>query len=96
MRIKFGHVIYETDFVSCPGEDEGRFVTVKTSNGVYSIDCETNAGAKWLMHKMLTDGYFNATGVDYNNDQNDMDWFGYCIDKTEDQKVFNKWINGIK
>ena len=100
MRIKFGHVIYETDFVSCPVKDEGRFVTVKTFDGIYSIDCETNAGAKWLMHKMLTDGYFDATGLcywsDYNNDKNDMDWFEYCINKTEDQKVFKKWINGIK
>lgn len=94
MRVKFRHTIYEADKVSCPGEDEGRFVTVKTSNGLYSIDCETISGAKWLMVKMLTDGYFDASGVDYNNDQDDLDWFGYCLNKTEEQKVFHKWING--
>lgn len=94
MRVKFGHVIYETDRVSCPGEGEGRFVYVNTFNGLYAIDCETVGGAKWLMNKILTDGYFNASGVDYNNDQDDFDWFAYCINKTDDQKVFNKWING--
>ena len=94
MRVKFGHKIYETDMVSCPGEDEGRFVTVRTPNGLYSIDCETPSGASWLMHKFLTDGFFNASGVDYNNDQDDLDWFGYCWDKTEEQKVFHNWING--
>ena len=92
MRIKFGHKIYETDFVSCPGEDECRFVTVNTSNGVYSIDCETNAGAKWLMRKILEDGYFDASGVDYNNDQDDFSWYEYCLNKTKEQEVFGKWI----
>lgn len=95
MRIKFGHKIYETDFVSCPGENEGRFVTAETANGVYSIDCETNTGAKWLMWKILKDGYFDASGVDYNNDQDDFSWFEYCVNKNEDQKVFSDWINGI-
>jgi hypothetical protein len=41
---------------------------------------------------MLINGYFNASGVDYDN-SDDPTWFEYCRNKTEEQKVFWKWIN---
>ena len=92
MRVMFKNTIYEVDKVSCPGGDEGRFITVNTSNGLYSIDCESSSCAHWLMHHILTMGFFDATGVDYNNDQNDFSWFEYCLNKTNEQKVFYDWI----
>ena len=91
MRIKFGNKIMESSYVCNPGGQD-RFVGVKTPNGLYVIDCEEPNYAKWLMHVLLTKGYFNASGVDYDN-SNDPTWFEYCINKTEEQKVFDKWIN---
>ena len=94
MRIKIRNKIFEVDLVI--HSKDSRFVEVRTSNNsIYSIDCEKLNYAEWLMHKLLTDGYFDASGVDYNNDQGDMSWYQYCYDKTEEQKVFEKWINGL-
>lgn len=39
------------------------------------IDCETCNNAKWLIIELLCKGYFDASGVDYNNDQQDFSWF---------------------
>jgi hypothetical protein len=72
------------------GQD--RFVKVRTPIGYYVIDCEEPNYARWLMNIMLTKGYFNASGVDYDN-SNDPTWVEYCKNKTEEQKVFGKWIN---
>ena len=94
MRIKFGRKICEVDRVHHSLDNDERFVIVFTSNGKYYIDCESKNGAVWLMYTMLTKGYFNATGIDYNNVENDKSWFEYCLSKNEEQKVFNKWIQG--
>lgn len=93
MRIKFKNRIYEVDYVSNPKDTN--IVNVRTSNGVYSIDCEEHNYAIWLLSTMLTKGYFDASGVDYNNDQNDSSWYKYCKNKTENEKVFGRWINGL-
>lgn len=95
MRIKFGDRIYEATKATYPG-NTGRYVYISCSNGCYAIDCEKPNYASWLMTVLLLKGYFDASGVDYNNDQGDMNWFKYCDDKTEEQKVFGKWINGGK
>ena len=91
MRIKFGNKIIESDYVCNPGGQD-RFVYIKTPNGQYVIDCEEPNYAKWLMDVLLTKGYFNATDVDYDNSQDD-GWIKYCINKTEQQKVFGKSIS---
>lgn len=93
MRIKFGDRIYESTKAIYPG-NTGRYVYISCSNGCYAIDCEEPNYASWLMTELLWKGYFDASGVDYNNDQGDMSWFKYCDDKTGEQKVFSKWING--
>ena len=90
MRIQFGNKIIETNYISNPGGQE--FVYVRTPNGHYVIDCEEPNYAHWLMNIMLTKGYFDASGVDYDN-SNDFSWIEYCMNKTEKQKVFGKWIN---
>lgn len=92
MRIKFGNKILEVSDICNPGGSD-RFARVKTSKGDYIIDCEEPRYTQWLMNRILKCGYFDATGVDYNNDEQDESWFDYCISKTEDQKVFDKWIN---
>ena len=93
MRIQFGNEIIKVNYVYNPFQD--RFVDVNTPDGTYIIDCEEPNYASWLMSNMLTKGYFNATGVDYNNITNHPDptWYEYCRNKTEEQKVFGKWIN---
>ena len=93
MRVQFGNKIMETDYVCNPGGQD-RFITVGTRTGYFVIDCEEPNYASWLMTIMLTRGYFNASGVDYDN-SNDPTWFEYCENKTEEQKVFGKWINQI-
>lgn len=93
MRVQFGNKIVEADYVSNPGGLE--FVYVCTPRGHYVIDCEEPNYASWLMNIMLTNGYFNASGVDYDN-SNDPTWVHYCMNKTEEQKVFGKWINQNK
>lgn len=90
MRIKFGNKVMEVDYVYNAGGHD-RFVSVNTSNGYYMIDCEEDEYARWLINTMLTKGYFDASGVDYDN-SNDSTWITYCINKTEEQKVFGKWI----
>ena len=90
MRIQFGNKILEANSVFCFG-GKNRFIDINTSMGHYVIDCEEPHYAKWLMNIMLTKGYFNASGVDYDN-SNDSTWFKYCNNKTEEQKVFGKWI----
>lgn len=90
MRIQFGNKILETNYiVNLGGQD--RFIDIHTPIGHYVIDCEEPHYASWLMKIMLTRGYFNASGVDYDN-SNDPTWFEYCNNKTEEQKVFGKWI----
>ena len=91
MRIKFGHKIIEFDH-ACQLSWADRFVEVWSMKHKYTIDCETNNYARWLMSILLTDGYFDASGVDYDNSQ-DSTWIEYCVNKTDDQKVFGKWIN---
>ena len=91
MRVQFGNKIVEASHVYNPGVQD-RFVDVITPIGHYVIDCEEPNYAHWLMSIMLTKGYFNASGVDYDN-SNDPTWFEYCRNKTEEQKVFRKWIN---
>ena len=91
MRIKFRNKIIEFDHAHQSGGAD-RFVEVWSTKNKYMIDCETNNYAKWLMSTLLTDGYFDASGVDYDN-SNDPTWFEYCRNKTEEQKVFGKWIN---
>ena len=93
MRVQFGNKIVETNYVCNPGGQD-RFVHVSTSNGYYVIDCEELNYARWLINTMLTKGYFNASGVDYDN-SNDPTWLEYCRNKTEEQKVFGKWINKL-
>lgn len=90
MRVQFGNKIVETNYVCNPGGQE--FVYVRTPTGHYVIDCEEPNYAHWLITTMLTKGYFDASGVDYDN-SNDLTWIEYCINKTEEQKVFGKWIN---
>ena len=90
MRIKFGNKVMEVDYVCNPGGHD-RFVDVNTPKEHYIIDCEEHEYARWLITTMLTKGYFDASGVDYDN-SNDPTWFRYCINKTEEQKVFDKWI----
>ena len=94
MRIKFGNKIIESDYVCNPGGKD-RFIYINTPNGQYTIDCEETYYAKWLMDILLTKGYFNATGVDYDNSEDNNSWIDYCINKTEQQKVFGKWINKL-
>ena len=99
MRVKFGNKILEIDRVYHAGGTD-RFVSVyptssKFDNSCYIIDCEESGYARWLMAILLTKGYFNASGVDYDN-SNDPTWFEYCRNKTEEQKVFSKWVNGGK
>lgn len=91
MRVQFGNKIVEADYICNPGGQD-RFVYVRTANGHYVIDCEEPNYANWLIDIMLTKGYFNASGVDYDN-TNDPTWIEYCTNKTEEQKVFGKWIN---
>ena len=91
MRVQFGNKIVEANHVCNPGGQD-RFVDVITPIGHYVIDCEEPNYASWLMSIMLTKGYFNASGVDYDN-SNDPKWFEYCRNKTEEQKAFGKWIN---
>ncbi len=91
MRIKFGNKVMETNYI-CNLGGQSRFVDVITPIGHYVIDCEEPNYASWLMTFMLTKGYFNASGVDYDNSDNP-GWFKYCKNKTEEQKVFGKWIN---
>lgn len=98
MRIKFGDKILEVDRVYHAGGID-RFVSVcpASSNTHYLIDCEELGYAKWLMFILLTRGYFDASGVDYSNDcnmQSLTQWETYCYEKTEEQKVFGKWVNG--
>ena len=93
MRIKFGNKIIECDRVVQPGGRD-RFIDVISSNNHYVIDCEEINYAIWLMSVLLTKGFFDASGVDYDN-SNDRSWFEYCNNKTEEQKVFGKWINNI-
>lgn len=91
MRVRFGNKIAEVHYIyNLGGQD--RFVNVRTPIGYYVIDCEEPNYASWLMDIMLTKGYFDASGVDYDN-SNDPTWVEYCINKTEEQKVFGKWIN---
>ena len=91
MRVRFRNKIVETNYVC----NLGRFVNVVTPIGDYVIDCEDPNYASWLMSIMLTKGYFNASGVDYDS-SNDPTWLEYCRNKTEEQKVFGKWNNGIE
>lgn len=91
MRIKFGNKIIEFDH-ACQSGGTDRFVEVWSKKHKYTIDCETDNYARWLMSILLTDGYFDASGVDYDN-SNDWDWLDYCINKTDEQRVFEKWIN---
>ena len=94
MRMQFGNKIVEINYICNPGGQD-RFVYVRTPIGYYAIDCEEPNYASWLMTIMLIKGYFNASGVDYDN-SNDSTWFEYCKNKTEEQKVFGKWINQNK
>lgn len=90
MRIKFGNKIFECNYVRQLTE---RFVYVCTcENRQYTIDCEEKNYVTWLMSILLTKGFFDASGVDYDN-SNDQEWVEYCNNKTEEQKVFGKWIN---
>lgn len=91
MRIRFGSKIIEFDYACQLGEQD-RFVNVISTNKHYVIDCEKSNYASWLMCILLSKGYFDASGVDYDN-SNDKNWFDYCNNKTEEQKVFGKWIN---
>lgn len=93
MRIKFGNKIIEADCIYNSGIGD-RFIHIVShiTNTHYVIDCEEIKYAKWLMMQLLIEGYFNASGVDYDN-CNDPIWFKYCKNKTEEQKVFGKWIN---
>ena len=94
MRIKFRNKIIEFDRAfQLGGED--RFIEVWSTKHKYTIDCETNDYAKWLMYTLLTDGYFDASGVDYDN-SNDQSWVDYCNNKTDEQRVFGKWISKNK
>ena len=93
MRIKFGNKIIEFDqAIQLGGTD--RFVDLSSSRFRYIIDCEESNYAAWLIYKLLNNGYFNASGVDYNNSQ-DPTWLDYCLNKTEEQKIFGKWINKL-
>lgn len=94
MRVQFGNKIVETNYVCNPGGQD-RFIHVSTPNDHYVIDCEEPNYANWLISIMLTKGYFDASGVDYDN-SDDSTWFEYCRNKTEEQKVFGKWINQNK
>ena len=91
MRVQFGNKIVEVNYVCNPG-GQSRFVDIDTPIGHYVIDCEKPSYASWLIETMLINGYFNASGVDYDN-SNDPTWFEYCENKTEEEKVFGKWIN---
>lgn len=93
MRVRFGNKIVETNYVCNPGGQD-RFVEVNTPIGHYVIDCEEPSYASWLMNTMLINGYFDASGVDYDN-SDDPTWFKYCRNKIEEQKVFGKWMNQI-
>ena len=91
MRIRFGNKIIEFDH-ACQLGGTDRFIEVWSTKHKYTIDCETNNCARWLMSTLLTNGYFDASGLDYDN-SNDQTWIDYCNNKTDEQKVFISWIN---
>lgn len=99
MRIKFKEKILEVNkvFYLEDDGDDNRFVSVYPVDSVpYLIDCEEPNYAIWLMTTLLCDGYFDASGVDYTDSCDDgfMSWISQCLEKMEEQKVFDKWING--
>lgn len=91
MRIKFGDILYEVTQAVAP--ENSRYMRVNCHGCQYVIDCESPTLAQWLMATLLTEGYFNASGVDYTYDLGHFEWYNACESKTEEQMKFAKWIN---
>lgn len=92
MRILFRDSIFEVTEVRTT--DNSRYVRVDAGKSrQFVIDCETPSLAQYLKLVLLTQGYFDASGVDYTESLGDVDWYNYCDSKTEKQMKLGKWVD---
>lgn len=65
MRVKFDNHI---DLCKRVRHSKGsNLLLITNANSVYVVDCITEAYAKELFDKMLTDGYIDVSHLDYSN-----------------------------
>ena len=63
MRIKFGDSIRLCTKVTIAG----KLLLITNSNGVYTIDADTEENAEYIYKKILERGYFDLYGYEYSN-----------------------------
>jgi hypothetical protein len=62
MRIKFGNSIRLCSNVTL----SGKLLIITNSNGVYTVDVETEENAEYIHTTILERGYFDLCGYDYS------------------------------
>ena len=83
MRVKIGNRVLEIYQATVPGSKD-RIIMLNTyRNEIYSVDCESVQGALFVLNKLLTEGYYDMSKFDYNNDQSDLSWYEFCQSKPE-------------
>ena len=63
MRIKFGDSIRLCSKITL----SGKLLFITNSNGVYTVDADTEDNAKYIYKTILERGYFDLYGYDYSN-----------------------------
>ena len=65
MRVKFGNHI---DLCNRVTHSEGsNILLITTKNSVYVVDCGTEARARELFYKVLSNGYIDVSNLSYSN-----------------------------
>ncbi len=64
MRVQFGERIYFCTFTT---KTSGKLLLITTSNGVYTVDCETEDNAGYCHRKLLSNGWCDFSDYQYSN-----------------------------
>ncbi len=64
MRVKFGKRIY---FCTLATKSDGALLLITTSNGVYTVDCETEDNANNRHKQLLKIGWCDFSDYQYSN-----------------------------
>ncbi len=64
MRVQFGSRIYSCTVATRTGES---FLLITTSNGVYTVDCETEDNANDCHRELLQNGWCDFSDYQYSN-----------------------------